>query len=509
VRRAAVIPWLVAACGAAAYLLLDPPSADLAAQEYRAQLVRDAGLTLWNNGWFAGHHTLGYSVLFPPLGAAIGVRAAGALAAVAATGLFALLARGHWGERAGNLAALWFATGAGATLASGRLTFMLGVAVGLGALLALRCERHRSAAVLAALTTLASPVAGLFLALAALAWGLDRGGGGRAEIVVAPALTVGVVALLLFPQGGTEPFVASAFWPALAGAALVAALLPARERALRIGAGLFALACAAAFVVDTPLGGNVTRLGALAAGPVVLGAALAARRSPALLAAVALPLAYWQLYPAVRDVVRASGDPSVDAAYHVPLVRYLEGRPGAFRVEIPLTENHWEALHVARSIPLARGWERQLDRRYGALFYDGRLDARRYRAWLDQHAVAYVALPDVPLDYAARDEARLIERGLAFLRPVWHGEHWRVLAVTRPALLAERPARRITLHADGFTLRARRAGVALVRVRHTRWWRVTSGRACVEAARDGMTRVRVRAPGTVRVQARLTGSSCR
>jgi hypothetical protein len=508
VRRAAVIPWLVAVLGAAAYLLLDPPSADLAAQEYRAQLVREAGLTLWNNGWYAGHHTLGYSALFPPLGAAIGVRVAGALAAAAAAGLFALLARRHWGERAGNLAALWFATGALATLVSGRLTFMLGVAIGLGALLALQTGRHPAAAALAALTTLASPVAGLFLVLAVLAWGLAHGAAVGAALVAAPALTVGVVALVLFPQGGSEPFAASAFWPALAGAALVAALLPARERALRIGAGLFALACAAAFVLATPLGGNVTRLGALVAGPVVLGA-LARRRSHVLIAAVTLPLAYWQLYPALRDVVRAAGDPSIGAAYHAPLVRYLEGRPGTFRVEIPFTENHWEGLHVARSIPLARGWERQLDRRNGALFYDGAIDARRYRAWLDEHAVAYVALPDVALDYAARDELALIERGLPYLRPVWHGEHWRVFAVTQPAPLVEGAARRITLQPDGFKLRVRRAGVALVRVRHTRWWRVTSGRACVESARGGMTRVRVRAAGTVRVQARLTGSSCR
>ena len=67
------------------------PSADLAAQEYRA----DLGLTLWNNGWFAGHHTPGYSVLFPPLGGALGVRLTGALAAVAAAALFAPLARRH------------------------------------------------------------------------------------------------------------------------------------------------------------------------------------------------------------------------------------------------------------------------------------------------------------------------------------------------------------------------------------------------------------------------------
>jgi hypothetical protein len=606
---------VVSALAAAAYLLLDPASADLAAQQYRAGLVREAGPGLWDNGWFAGHPTPAYSLLFPPLGAAIGVRLAGALSALAASALFACLARRRWGERAGTVAALWFAAGAIATLLSGRLAFLLGVAVGLATMLALQRAHHRVAVALAAATTLCSPVAGLFVALAAAAWGLAGGSRGRrvrGAVVVGAALAPALALGALFAEGGTEPFAASAFWPALAAIALVAAALPARERALRLGAAIYALACVAAFALPTPLGGNVTRLGALLAGPVTAGAVLGARprgqagavlgarprgqagavlgarprgqagamlgapprgqagavlgarprgqagaalgarprgqagaplgagtpgasagprrrawpaglpRSAwrgalappaggrrALAIALALPLAYWQAYPAVRDVARASGDPSTAAAYHAPLVRFLEGRPGSFRVEIPFTENHWEAAHVAPSIPLARGWERQLDRRYGALFYDGALGPARYRAWLDERAVAYVALPDVPLDHSARAEARLIARGLPYLRPVWRNAHWRVFAVRRPAPLVEGAASAIELEPDGFALRARRRGDALVRVHHTRWWAVTGGHACVERAPDGMTRVRVLQPGAVRVQARLLGSACR
>ncbi|MEA2149449.1 MAG: hypothetical protein QOD69_1279 [Solirubrobacteraceae bacterium] len=509
-RRVLLHPVALAALGALAYLLAHPASADLAAQEYRAGLVRRAGLALWDNGWYAGHHTPAYSVLFPPLGAALGVRPAGALAAVAATALFAALARRRWEPGPAYAAASWFALATVATLMTGRMTFLLGAAVGLGALLALGAGRPVAAAALAVLTTLASPVAALFLALAVVAWGLaapERRV--TAALVAAAALAPAAALAALFPEGGSEPFVASAFWPALAAIALVGALLPARERALRIGACLYALACIAAFAVATPLGGNVSRLGALVAGPVVLGA-LAGRRRPALLVAVALPLAYWQLYPAVRDVARAAGDPSVAAAYHAPLVRFLERRPGTFRVEIPFTENHWEAARVAPHIPLARGWERQLDRRYGALFYDGSLRAASYRAWLDEHAVAYVALPDVALDYAGRDEARLVARGLPYLRPVWHDAHWRVFAVRDPAPLVQGRARGpIELTGDGFTLRARRSGTALVRVRATRWWRVTAGRGCVARGPGGMTTLRVLAPGIVRVQARLTGNTCR
>lgn len=499
---------LVAAAGAAVYLLVAPPSADLAAQEYRAGL----GLVLWNNGWYAGHHTPGYSVLFPPLGGALGVRVAGALAAVAAAALFAALAQRHWGgSRGATAAALWFAAGTTAVLLTGRITFLLGVAVGIGALLALSHERRLTALALAAATPLASPVAGLFLALAATACALAHRSGrldglGVAAAVLAPTALL----LVLFPQGGSFPFVASAFWPALAATLLVAALLPPAERALRTGALLYALALVAAFVIATPLGGNASRLGALAAGPVVLGA-LTGRRSPVLLAAVALPLAYWALYPAVRDVARASGDASVQARYHAPLLRYLDSRRarGGFRVEVPLTQNHWEARHLAPQVPLARGWERQLDRRHAALFYDGTLDAASYRTWLDDGAVAYVAVPDVPLDHAGRDEARLVAAGLPYLREVWRNEHWRVYAVADPAPLAGGGATATVAAGGAVTLRATRPGDVVLRVHHTRWWRVTGGSACVSRGPRGLTRVRVLRPGTVRIHARLTGSSCR
>ena len=501
--------WALAAVGAAVCLLADVPTADIAAQEYRAQLFSHAGFTLWDNGWYAGHHTPAYSVLFPPLGAALGVRAAGALAAIAATALFARLARKRWGAGAAYAATLWFAVAALASVVSGRTTFTLGLAIGLGALLALAHGRSALAAALAALTSLASPVAGLFIVIAVAGWAVAaRGRRNRGCLLAAAAVAPAVTLSLLFPEGGSEPFVASAFWPALAATALFAAALPSGERELRVGAGFYACACIAAFALSNPLGGNVSRLGALFAGPLILGA-LGGRRAAPVLAAIALPLAYWSLYPALHDVLRASGDPSTARAYHEPLLRFLHSRRGAFRVEIPFTENHWEARHVAAEIPLARGWERQLDRRENALFYDGALDAARYRAWLRARAVRYVALPDVALDHAGRDEARLVEGGLPYLRAVWRNEHWRVFAVAQPAPLAQGAATAIQLSPDGFQITAARPGEALVRVRHTRWWTVTAGDACVQRAADGMTLVRVRRPGRISVQARLSGRACR
>lgn len=154
-------PVLLAAL---AYMAVRPPSVDLAAQLFRCELFASHGFLAWNNYWYGGHYLLGYSVLFPPLGAAVGATVVGGFAAVAATGLFGLLVGRHYSSGA-RLATLWFGAGTITMLLSGRLTFALGVAIGLAALVALDRERPLLAMPLAFATSCASPVAGFFLLL--------------------------------------------------------------------------------------------------------------------------------------------------------------------------------------------------------------------------------------------------------------------------------------------------------------------------------------------------------
>ena len=81
-------------------------------------------------------------------------------------------------------------------------------------------------------------------------------------------------------------------------------------------------------------------------------------------------------------------------------------------------------------MPLARGWERQLDEKANPLFYDGRpLTPARYHRWLHESAVRWVALPDAPLDYSAEAEAQLLERGLPYLRLAHESADWRIWEV--------------------------------------------------------------------------------
>jgi len=522
-----IAPVALAAVLALVYLVWQPASLDLAAGEYRAWLFGHAGFAIWDAQWYGGHHLPGYSVIVPPLAHWLGARLLGALSVVAAAWLFERIAFRRFGPNA-LLGATWFALGAAAVLFSGRITFLLGLVFALASLAVLTSgwragpvgpparsasavDAEASAApspswsfacgavALAVATALASPVAALFLALAGAAFWL----GARSWVgltVAAAALAPVALLAVAFPEGGSELFVVSAFWPTVVFPLVLAVVLSREQRVLRAAAVLYALLAFVVFVIDTPIGGNAARLGQLCAGPIA--ALVLWPRRGLVLACLAPVLLWWQLGPAIRDVHTAQGDPSVHARYYAPLLAALD-RLGASRaegrLEIPFTKVHWEARHVASVIPLARGWERQLDRKVNALFYDDApLTPARYRAWLERMAVHWVAVPDVPLDYSAHAEAALIARGLPYLREVWHGAHWRLYAVRDAAPLADPPARVLAADTDSLTLSAPRPATVRLRVRWSPYWAVTGGDACVMPAGDS-TRVRVRQPGIVRL----------
>ena len=498
-RRSIAEPLLIAAALALAYLILQPASADLAAQVYRTDLFEEVGFTLWNGQWFAGHHTPGYSILFPPLASVVGPRLVGALAAVAAAVLFERITYERWGTAA-RVGALWFGAASATNLYTGRLTFALGVALALGAILAAQHERPRLAVALAVLAPLGSPIAGLFLALAAAAHGFATRR--RLSFVVAgAAFATAAVLAAAFPEGGVEPFVTSAYWPTVAFAVAVLVLVPREERALRYGAVLYALACTCAFLVDTPMGGNATRLGTLFGGP-LLACVLWRHRTWAL-ALLAVPLLYWQWMPPVRDVADARGDPSVQARFYLPLNTFLAGVSPTGRVEITPTRNHWETVHVAPRFALARGWERQLDIKYNQLFYERRLDPIAYRTWLSANSVQYVAIPETRLDYAAIPEARLVRSGVPYLEPVWGNADWRVYRFKHAVPLVLGDAHLVSLGPNSVTLRADGPGVVDIRVRYTRYWSLSAGAGCVEQAPGGLTRLRLTRGGLTRIKAQF------
>jgi hypothetical protein len=493
-------PAIAAALVSAVYLIVEPRTVDLAAGVYRARLFDHVGFTIWDGNWYGGHYTLGYSVLFPPLAWLIGPLGVGAVASVVSAALFEPLARAHFGPSA-RWGALWFGLGATTPLISGRVAFSLGVAFAVGALLAEQRNRRWLAVALALGCALASPVAGAFLALAAVAYALAghlRGGVALAAAAFTPTLLIA----LMFPAGGREPFAKTAFLPIPIIALLCVYLLPARERALRIGWLLYSAAGCAAFLINSPMGGNAVRLGSLVGGPLMACALIrSGRRLGFVPVVLLLGLAVWQWSPAVRDVNKALEDPASKSSYYRPLLDYLaKADPDRARIEIPFTRSHWEAAEVAPHFPLARGWERQADIERNGLFYDGVLNPITYAAWLTQRGVRFVALPDAKPDYSAYTERALIETGLPYLKLARRLDHWRVYRVTLPhPMVIPRDGADISLGrvgVDYVKLNVNRPGAATVRVAWSPYWGAQD--ACVE--RDGgWTRVTARRPGPLRL----------
>src|SRR5439155_4327946 len=263
-----------------------------------------------------------------------GPRVLATLSLIIAAALFEALIAGRFAPHATRIAAAWFALGAAIALLSCRVPFDLGLAAGLGTLLLAQRGRLAPALALAVLCALASPVAGGFLALAALSWAVALRPGPAAAWLAAAALVPVALLAVAFPEGGFQPFVASAFYPALAGVLLIAALIPAAggegTRVLRAGALLYALALVGAYALKTPVGGNVDRLGALVAGPVaacaLAGGGRRSRRDWRARALVVLApfLLYWQATAPVTDFLAAASDPGVHASYYAPLLRELD-----------------------------------------------------------------------------------------------------------------------------------------------------------------------------------------
>ena len=319
--------------------------------------------------------------------------------------------------------------------------------------------------------------------------------------VIVGSLAPVLILSWMFPQGGSEPFAFSTMLPLLVVSAVALVMLPREMVRLRAGVAVYAIATLAVFLIPSPIGSNMARLGTFAALP--LTALVWWDRRPRALALVFLPLLYIGWSPAVRDGIAGDVDNTASNSYYAPLLHFLTRQasvPGTapFRTEIPFTQFHWEAYEVATRFSLARGWERQLDIRYNRLFYDGRLTAARYRNWLHADAVRFVAISDATPDYSAKAEVRLIDSGLPYLHLVFRSRDWRVYQVANATPIVQRPAVLQRLGSDSLTMRVRRPMTFKVRLHFTPYWKLSEGSGCV--APDGeWTQITARRAGELKL----------
>ena len=484
---------------------------DWPAQQFRAWIAAHDGLSVWTNRWYGGTALPGYSVLYPPVASVAGAAGTGVLAVFGTAWAAAGLAP-H-----GRLRAAWFSVAVAVTLAQllliGQVPFLLGTLFGVLAMRSLLAGRHWALTGLCAvLCSLASPLAGAFLLLAAPALAVATSW--RRVPALLGAVTGSVVSAVI--GGADGPF--SCQWQSYVAIAVFVAITlafgPRDNPALQLFAVCYLLAATVVFFVPNPIGGNLGRLGKLLALPLACHYVLARGTWERVRAALVIGVAIvWPSIPFTTAVLRGAADPSQRATFSAGLTGFLHTRdPRLGRLEIPFSREHWETYWVAREFPLARGWVRQTDLQLNRVLYSP-LTAARYRAWLDHNGVALVALPRAPIDYGGRPEAHRLASAPGYLRPVYRDAHWQVWQVSDPSGLVSGPASVTRLGQASVGLRFLRAGTAVVRITASRLWQVSRGAACLATPSDGWLRVHSDRAGPVELRARLgsrlvTGADC-
>ncbi|MFI7344914.1 MFS transporter [Streptomyces sp. NPDC049936] len=455
---------------------------DLAAQDAWSEFVGRHPDSAYNLAWYGGMHPVSYSVVSPYLMSVLGVRTTMMIAGTVSAGLLTMiLIRSRvvrnplWASLAGLFGLLGNA-------ASGRVTFGLGMMFGLGAVAAVFCWPYRwryerwakglCAAPLAALSTMASPVSGLFVGLVAVALFLQKRRPGAWSLGLAPAAVVALSAWL-FPFSGTQPMsFGSAALPVLY-AGLVYAFVPRTWTTVRITSAVYGLSVLLVWVISSQIGSNITRLAMLFAG-VALVAALPftvpkSRKWYALVVSL-VGFVVWIGFKSADDVVHTT--PAASWARELaPLINELnEVGAEKGRVEAVPARSHREASALAPYVNLARGWTRQADMERNPLFYDDTLNSANYHDWLKRWAVHYVVLPKgEPDGDGGKREQELLQRGLPYLKQVWGDANWQLFQVIDPTPLAEPDAVVQRAEQDEWVIDVQRPGRILIRMPYSPW----------------------------------------
>jgi hypothetical protein len=492
-RTWSLVPTAVAALNAIAFLLIRPGVNDLWAARARAHAVgHGVGLTYWFS-WFGGGSTPGnYSVVTPYLSYLLSPELVGALAAVAITPLCARLAK----DTRHALPGVWMATAAaGINLWNGRVPFVLGCALAVAALIAVRAQRRVAAVVLTLLSVFASPVAGVFLALGVAGSLIECKSHRVISAISLSAVAVGLgVVGLAFGTPGPEHF---SYW--LCGETvfgLVLFLFARPPAYLRTAIYLSILVSVALVVVPNGMGSNFARL-AWFGFPAAVLVTSARKLSIALL--VTVPVVMMGASNMASELLDAS-QPESKTSYYQPLATELDKLNGLanYRVEIVTYGGHAAYYALLDHAMLARGWETQEDNALNRTLLSSTLNATSYKVWLDNNSVGYVALPLAKTKNS--QEYTLVQGGhLPYLTQVWRGVDWKLFKVSDPTPIVAQPQRVLEYSQSRLTIRVPCACTFSVRVRWSKFLRADSvaGRISARAVDDGYgyTSVTTTAPG--------------
>ena len=169
----------------------------------------------------------------------------------------------------------------------------------------------------------------------------------------------------------------------------------------------------------------------------------------------------------------------------------------AGRIEVVPTQRHWETVYVAAEVPLARGWERQLDMGRNPLLL--RRDARSATPITNGCAITPCGSSPWPTCRSTRQPSQRLRWSAAGCRSsnrcgTTTTGSCGASSTLEP--LVEGPARLVELGPTSVQLEVIDAEAVLVRVRYSSHWSLDVP-GCVEPSPDGWTTIQVERPGSV------------
>lgn len=495
------------------------PGWDDAAHVYKVLLLREGQGIFWDTFWYGGSYgAVTYGVLYYWFAQYV----PGPVLVAVASGLVPLF----WylyQRRAWQIDDVWpawlFIVVLCMYQANGQDPFVVALCLTMGGLALLAAGRRVLAALLVGVAVFANPLALFVAGVLLLADFVGRPRLRRTYLVFATWLAPFVLARLAVGVAFREP---SAYLNefnqvvlflsfALVGFALAGLNAAHRRRPL---AALFtvytAIVLGSYLVPGSPLGNNVGRF------YMVFGVALLLllrndrlRRAFGIVPLSVVPIVLFGLLQVSSAYSHFTNDADLrgtEASYFAPALEVAARLYDPdYRLHVVALRRHWEAYYFPREgYPITRGWFRQADAIHNGLFYEG-YDASEYLSWLRRMGVAYVFLPDEPLDPWSRHE-----RGLLLDSPVLKQVErlggWRVFRVgdPQPLLVGLDGGRGSVLAVDHLAVRFRasRAGAYLLKMTYTPYWRLEGG--SVRRGRDRFTELQVPAPGEYELRVVVT-----
>lgn len=519
--------------------LLANSGGDIAAQDAWAEFAKAHPDSAYNLAWYGGMHAVSYSVISPYVMALIGVRLTMIVSGTFGAALLAVLLVRSRRVPHPLVPSLIGAVSMVGNAVSGRVTFGLGMLFGLAALAVVfawpenwrfrhRVMRGVLVALLSALACGSSPVAGLFLGIVAGGLWMGHRHAAAYALGIPPVVVIGLSSWL-FPFGGKMPIAWDAILLPVGMGLVMWFCAPKSWRHVRYGSLLYVAFSLFAWLVPSPIGTNVTRLGLIFGGVLIVAVWLTGEaRSPwarvpvgAILGVAMFFSVGWQVGTAARDEIATAPSAAWHHSSHAIVAQLQRRDSGMGRVEVVPTASHRESAALAPVVNLARGWNRQADVKLNPMFYgDGTLDATTYRAWLDRWAVRYVVVPPGSPDIGGGRERTLVEGGLPYLTEVWHNHDWVLYRVSHPQPLVSGPAQLVKFDAAELVLNLASPATVTVRIPWSPWLTLVDDRGhtikvddrattapdgCLdqvaepEAPQDGWVQLQAPRPGLYRI----------